>query len=84
MATGTVKRFDADRGFGFIVPDNGGVDLFVHIKNCAEDIEELSEGQRVRFDERPSSRIAGKFEAFAVAVIEGTPRSAGQRADHAH
>jgi CspA family cold shock protein len=69
MATGTVKKYDPDRGFGFIVPDTGGIDLFVHIKNCAEDIEELQQGQRVRFDERPSPRMSGKFEAFAVALL---------------
>jgi CspA family cold shock protein len=69
MATGTIKRYDPDRGFGFIVPDAGGIDIFVHIKNCSEDIEELKQGQRVRFDERQSPRHAGKFEAYAVALV---------------
>lgn len=69
MATGIVKKYDADRGFGFIAPDAGGADLFVHITNCAEDIDELQQGQRVRFDERPSPRHGGKPEAYAVALV---------------
>ena len=69
MATGTVKNFDADRGFGFIAPDTADGDIFIHIKNCAEGIEELRQGQRVRFDERPSKRHSGKFEAYAVALL---------------
>jgi len=69
MATGVVKSFNPDRGFGFIIPDSGGVDLFVHISSCADGIEELHEGQRVRFDERASRRQAGKFEACAVALV---------------
>jgi cold shock protein len=69
MSTGTVKYFNADRGFGFITRDDGG-DIFVHRKALAEDIEELAPGQRVRFDERPDRRSTGKLEAFAVALIE--------------
>ena len=67
MATGNVKFFNADRGYGFIARDAGG-DIFVHIKNCAEDIAALIEGQRVRFDERLDKRN-GKPEAYAVALI---------------
>ena len=69
MATGTVKNFP-DKGFGFIAPDAGGVDIFVHIRSCAENIEELQQGQRVRFDERRSERHNGKFEACAVTLLE--------------
>ena len=68
MATGTIKFFDADRGFGFIAPDDGGADLFVHVKNCTG-IEELSQGQRVQFEERASKRKGGKFEAYQVALL---------------
>lgn len=50
--TGTIKRFFEDRGFGFIEPDDGGRDLFVHI-SAVENFEgkNLSEGQRVEYDE---------------------------------
>lgn len=69
MATGTVKFFNADRGFGFIRPDAGGDDIFVHIKNCAGGIDKLRDGQRVRFDEQPSQKVVGRIEAIAVALL---------------
>jgi CspA family cold shock protein len=51
MATGTVKFFDAAKGFGFIQPESGEKDVFVHIsavKNAG--LDALAEGQRVSFD----------------------------------
>jgi cold shock protein len=51
MATGTVKWFNATKGFGFIVPDNGGKDVFVHISAVQEaGLGQLDEGQKVSFD----------------------------------
>jgi cold shock protein len=51
MATGTVKWFSVDRRFGFIVPDEGGKDVFVHQNSIAvAEIRSLSEGQRVSYE----------------------------------
>jgi cold shock protein len=51
MASGTVKWFNAARGFGFIEQDGGGADVFAHFSNiAAQGLLELLEGQRVTFD----------------------------------
>ena len=67
MTVGTVKFFNADKGYGFITPDDGAPDVFVHISNCAEHLDVLAQGQRVRFEQRISQRN-GKPEAFNVAT----------------
>lgn len=51
MANGTVKFFDTTKGFGFIVPDDGSKDVFVHISALhASGIEGLNDGQKVSFN----------------------------------
>ncbi|WP_406091574.1 cold-shock protein [Streptomyces sp. NBC_01013] len=51
MASGTVKWFNAAKGFGFIEQDDGGADVFAHFSNiAAEGFRELLEGQKVTFD----------------------------------
>ncbi|MEV6631633.1 cold-shock protein [Actinoplanes sp. NPDC051470] len=51
MATGTVKWFNSDKGFGFITQDGGGPDVFAHFSAIvAEGYRNLEENQRVEFD----------------------------------
>ena len=51
MAQGTVKWFNADKGFGFIAPDDGTADVFVHFSAIAGDgYKSLTEGQKVSFE----------------------------------
>ena len=51
MAVGTVKWFNAQKGYGFIQPDDGGKDVFVHISAVERaGLGSLNEGQKIRFD----------------------------------
>ncbi len=53
MAIGTVKWFNPTKGFGFIVPDNGGNDVFVHISAVEQaGMSGLDEGQKVEFEQQ--------------------------------
>ena len=58
--TGTVKFFNQSKGFGFIKPDEGGTDVFVHITAVERSgIGTLDEGMRVSFDTEPDKRGKG-------------------------
>jgi cold shock protein len=57
MATGTVKFFNSAKGFGFIAPDGGNKDVFVHASAVeAAGLRTLSEGQKVSFDVQPDPK----------------------------
>lgn len=70
MATGTVKWFNAQKGFGFITPDSGGSDAFVHISAVERaGLSDLREGQKVSFD-LVSDRKTGKMAAEKLEVLD--------------
>lgn len=57
MTTGTVKFFNSARGYGFIAPDDGSKDVFVHISAVeTAGISDLQEGQKLSFDIQPDTR----------------------------
>jgi CspA family cold shock protein len=57
---GTVKFYNAERGYGFIKPDDGGRDVFVHITAVERaGLKSLSEGQRLSFDVEPDKKGKG-------------------------
>jgi CspA family cold shock protein len=68
MQTGTVKWFNGQKGFGFIQPDAGGADVFVHISAVERaGLGSLHEGQKVNFeverDQRSGKMAAGQLQA---------------------
>lgn len=69
MTTGTVKFFDGQRGFGFIQPDGGDKDVFVHVTALERaGIPSLNEGQKVEFDTRNDPRT-GKIAVDTIALL---------------
>ena len=67
MASGTVKWFNDSKGYGFITPDEGAKDLFVHHSSIAgEGFKSLVEGARVSFEQREGSKGP---EAIGVAPV---------------
>jgi len=63
MATGTVKWFNAQKGFGFIQPDDGSKDVFVHISAVERaGMNDLREGQKISYEEKTDPK-RGKTSA---------------------
>ncbi|MGA7324584.1 MAG: cold-shock protein [Rhodomicrobium sp.] len=70
MPQGTVKFFNPNKGFGFIAPDEGGGDVFVHVSALERSgISYLSEGQKVTFDVERDPKT-GKMRATNVREVE--------------
>jgi cold shock protein len=68
MSTGTVKWFNPTKGFGFIQPDDGGADVFVHISAVERsNLGSLNEGQKISYelekDQRSGKMSAGKLQS---------------------
>jgi len=69
MATGTVKWFNATKGFGFIQPESGGPDVFVHISAVERaGLRGLNEGQKVSYELEQDKR-SGKMAAGALTPL---------------
>ncbi len=67
MNTGTVKWFNADKGFGFISNDDGSADVFVHFSAIVSDgFKSLTEGQKVTFDVEPDPKDSRRLRAVNV------------------
>ncbi len=65
MDTGTIKMFNADKGFGFIKPDHNGPDVFLHITAAKESGTQFSEGQKVQYavaEQRDGRKAASDVE----------------------
>ena len=70
MSTGTVKWFNAQKGFGFIQPDDGGKDVFVHISAVERaGLYDLREGQKLSY-ELTNDRRTGKTSADQLKAAE--------------
>ncbi len=68
MTTGTVKWFNASKGFGFIQPDDGGADVFVHISAVERSsLGSINEGQKIAYvlerDQRSGKMSAGQLQS---------------------
>jgi|GEM_PF-444944 CspA family cold shock protein len=75
MTIGTVKFFNAGKGFGFISPGGGGKDVFVHASAVeAAGLRVLSEGQRVNFDIQSDARLQGRVSIGCLIEWAATDR----------
>ena len=83
MPQGTVKWFNAEKGFGFIEPDDGGQDVFAHFSAIADDggFRSLDEGQRVEFEASPGDR---GLQADSIRPLGGGAGRAPARAERGH
>jgi len=69
MATGTVKWFNATKGYGFIQPDEGGNDVFVHISAVERaGMRDLAEGQKISYEIVQDAR-SGKSSADNLSAV---------------
>lgn len=68
MATGKVKWFSGNRGFGFIIPDDGGADVYVHVSAVLDSgLRDLYPNQQISYEVRKSR---GKMVASNIEIVE--------------
>ncbi len=70
MKNGTVKWFNAEKGYGFLADEEGGKDIFVHFSAIMVDgFKTLSEGQNVTFETEPDPKNPEKLRAVNVQIV---------------
>lgn len=79
MTNGKVVHFDTQRGFGFLAPDAGGEDVFLHVNDIDFDESALRPGTEVTFDVESGDK---GLKAVNVAVVGGTPAPRREQRDH--
>lgn len=79
MTNGKVVHFDTQRGFGFLAPDAGGEDVFLHVNDIDFDESALRPGTEVTFDVEKGDK---GLKAVNVAVVGGAPAPSAPRRDH--
>ncbi|MFC7340202.1 cold-shock protein [Saccharopolyspora griseoalba] len=75
MVTGKVIRFDEVRGYGFVAPDSGGEDVFIHVNDLTFDKRLIAPGVVVEFDPEDSDRGP---KASNVSIVRSAPASGGE------
>ena len=71
MSNGTVKWFNAEKGYGFIEDEESGNDVFVHYSAIVADgFKTLNEGQKVTFSNEPDPKNGDKLRAVNVVAVE--------------
>jgi cold shock protein len=85
-ADGTVSWYDGDKGFGFITPESGGPDVFVHVRELADGLPELVEGDRVAYDVVMSEKgpQARDVRLARGSTSRGAPATSTTRARSRH
>jgi len=85
-ADGTVSWYDGDKGFGFITPESGGPDVFVHVRELADGLPELGEGDRVTYDIVVSEKgpQARDVRLARSSTPRGAPATSTTRARSGH
>ena len=79
MATGKIKKWFGDKGYGFIADDAGGEDAFLHISKVQQSAQQyLQEGVAVTFKKLPAKKHSGKFDALNVRLQDSPSSKPGR------
>ncbi|GEM33968.1 cold shock domain-containing protein [Nocardia neocaledoniensis] len=81
MSIGKLVSFDGSRGFGFIRPDDGGPDVFVHVNDIGLDEDELRQGRLFEFDVTEGDRGPKAVNLTAVGAPAPAPKARKDRAN---